>query len=128
MITRTQEDSREMRNDPAHDGEPQPAALSDALRARDAGLRFVGRINRWMIAAAVALAGGLTALTAHAFHAHAATPSTASSAGAVSTVPATSVPPSGDTVPAPAVQPPQSAPTPGVQGGPGPGPVVSGGS
>jgi DNA polymerase-3 subunit gamma/tau len=42
------------------------------VSARDAGLDTLARANRWMVAGAVALAGGASAVTWHAFRAHAA--------------------------------------------------------
>ena len=51
----------------------------DAVQARDAGLRLARRAQRWIVAVAVGTAGGLAALTAHAYHARAA-PSTVTTA------------------------------------------------
>jgi hypothetical protein len=48
------------------------AARSRRAYARDLGLDMVDRANRWLISGAVILAGGVSALTWHAFHAHAA--------------------------------------------------------
>jgi hypothetical protein len=42
------------------------------VNAREAGLDTLARANRWMVAGAVALAGGASAVTWHAFQAHAA--------------------------------------------------------
>ena len=39
-----------------------------AVQAREAGLELIRRINRWLIAAAVAATGLLSLLAAHAFH------------------------------------------------------------
>jgi hypothetical protein len=71
-----------------------------AASARDAGFALISRINRWLIAAAVAVTGFLSLVAAHAFHGH----TSASS-------------PSGITQ--------SAAPAPAS---PAPGPVVSGGS
>lgn len=38
--------------------------------ARDAGLRRISAVTRWLTGAAVALSGGLALLAAHAFHGH----------------------------------------------------------
>ncbi|HYZ82538.1 MAG TPA: hypothetical protein VE571_14775, partial [Solirubrobacteraceae bacterium] len=54
----------------------------EAVRAREAGVRLVARLNRWVVAAAVALASALSALTAHAYHARAAATSRSSAARA----------------------------------------------
>jgi hypothetical protein len=104
----------------------------EAVQARDAGVRLAARLNRWVVAAAVALASALTALTAHGYHARAATTrtsaartgeqSTGTSATASQGTPA---PATGATVPAPAPQPPASAPVPAPAAV---APVVSGGS
>lgn len=112
-----------MRSTPGQPSEPKPATLSDAVRKRDAGLGFVSRINRWMIAAAVAFAGGLSALTAHAFHAHAAT--TASS-GSVASSSASAQAPAED--PSAGLQAPTSAPAQSLPAPQPVAPVVSGGS
>src|ERR1700739_4532841 len=47
--------------------------------AREAGVEMIGRINRWLIAAAVASAGLFSLLAAHAFHGHTVTTGRASS-------------------------------------------------
>ena len=119
--------------EPAHD---RSEALGDrgAVRARDAGLRLAARLNRWVVGGAVAVAGALTALTAHSYHAHAATARTtaasatrgagASGAGATSAT----LPPAGATsAPEPdaGAQPPASVPVPAPTQV---APVVSGGS
>jgi hypothetical protein len=96
----------------------QPARRKAAL-AREAGLEFAGRANRWMIAGAVTLAAGLSALTAHAFHAHAATrPSTSQQSAQTQ--------PSGDDGTS-GLQAPSQAPST-TSPAPAPAPVVSGGS
>src|SRR5450755_3803152 len=110
-------------NAPAYVSAASPAAPRDA---RERGFALVSRVNRWMIAGAVTVAGGVTAVTAQAFHPHKAVVRTAAPA---SSSPAASQP----SVPAPldngggglqaSSQPPQSA-APAA----GPGPVVSGGS
>jgi hypothetical protein len=50
------------------------AALEPALRravmARDAGLRRISSVTRWVLAGAVALSGGLALIAAKGFHGH----------------------------------------------------------
>lgn len=41
-----------------------------AIRRRDAGRALIKRVNRWLIAGAVLLTGGVTAAAAQAFHGH----------------------------------------------------------
>ena len=41
-----------------------------ALTTRDRGFALVRRLNRWLAAGAVALAGGLSIAAANAFHGH----------------------------------------------------------
>lgn len=96
-----------------------------AVQARDAALSLVARANRWLIAAAVLVAGGLTALTAHAFHAKAATTTPQSSSALPQAALSQDNSGSGNTG---SVAPPSSAPAP-VNPAPMPvAPVVSGGS
>src|SRR6516165_5377531 len=104
---------------PKH-GSPVPRAVA----AREAGLELIRRVNRWLIAAAVAAAGMFSLFAAHAFHGHTVTrggasssSSAASSAGSQSGVPQSA---GGSGLQAPAQAP---APTPAT-----PTPVVSGGS
>jgi hypothetical protein len=57
------------------DQQPETVPLSGRRRgvdARDVGLDTLARANRWMVAGAVVLAGGASAVTWHAFQAHAA--------------------------------------------------------
>lgn len=93
------------------------------VSARDAGLALAAQANRWMISGAVILAGGLTAVTAHAFH-----PRTAPQVRSMPTV-QRAVPAQGageknrgTPLQAPSQPPAAAAPTPT------PAPVVSGGS
>src|SRR5690348_405062 len=91
--------------------------------AREAGLELIRRVNRWLIAAAVAAAGLFSLLAAHAFHGHAvATGRPSSSSSAVSPASGSGVAQSagGSGLQAPAQAP---APAPAA-----PSPVVSGGS
>ena len=104
------------------------AARHGEAHTREAGLALIKRANRWIVSAAVVLAAGISAVTAHAFHARTAVSSTVGDA-----TPSTSAPRprSGDgdgdhalrsPSQAPAAAP---APTPTVAA---PSPVVSGGS
>jgi hypothetical protein len=121
------------RGQPIHHPGEAPGQRGDAVRARDAGLRLARRVNRWAVGGAVAVAGALSALTAHAYHARAAAPrSTAVSAtrGTRATGAATSatLPPAGATSaaqPGAGPQPPASVPIPAPTQV---APVVSGGS
>ena len=101
-------------------GKPEPRAVI----ARDAGLELIRRVNRWLIAAAVAAAGMFSLLAAHAFHGH-----TVTSGGASSTSSAVSPAGSPSGAPqsagGPALQAPAQAPAPAPAA---PAPVVSGGS
>jgi len=94
------------------------------VTAREAGLELIRRINRWLIAAAVAAAGMFSLLAAHAFHGHTvaggASSSTASQAGSSSGAPLSASSAGGTGLRAPAQAP---APAPAA-----PAPVVSGGS
>ena len=50
---------------------PRPARATSArpaVRAREAGLELIRRVNRWLVAGAIAAAGILSLLAAHAFH------------------------------------------------------------
>lgn len=91
--------------------------------ARQAGLELIRRVNRWLIAAAVAAVGLFSLLAAHAFHGHTVTTGGASSsssavspAGSPSGVPQ-SVGGSGLQAPAQAPAPASAAPSPVVSGG-----------
>jgi hypothetical protein len=90
---------------------------------RNAGLELLSRINRWLIAAAVVVAGVLSLLAERAFHGH--TTSSAGSSAASSTVQPSS---SGSSVSSGSsgsgLTSSQSAPS----SAPAPAPVVSGGS
>ena len=44
-------------------------------KSRDAGLALITRINRWMIAGAVAFAGAVSLVAARSFHGHTASSS-----------------------------------------------------
>ncbi len=49
---------------------PPTTMTHSALTTRDRGFALVGRLNRWLAAGAVALAGGLSIAAANAFHGH----------------------------------------------------------
>lgn len=98
-----------------------------AITARDAGLKLASRANRWLICGAVALAGGLSALTAHAFHSRtAAAPNAAApnAAAATTAAPQSSQPSSQTPLQSPSQPPSASSQVPA----PAPAPAVSGGS
>lgn len=95
-------------------------SVSDTSRvsARDRGLVLISRLNRWMIAAAVALTGVVSIVAKESFHGRtlsqsAVSQSSSSGGGASSSTGSIQQP----------VQPPSSLPAPAV-----PAPVVSGGS
>lgn len=96
-----------------------------AVTARDAGLRLIARINRWMIAGAVALSGLISVAAARSFHGH-----TATNAGAATSQPSSSSSSSsgasGSSDGSGIQQPPQAPSSAPAQ--PAPAPVVSGGS
>lgn len=110
---------------------PQPGratAVRPAVGARDAGLELIRRVNRWLIAGAVAAAGLLSLLAANAFHGHTVTSggaasssggslSSSSSSGAASS--------SSSNAGGSGLQGPGQAPAPAPAA---PAPVVSGGS
>lgn len=104
------------------DDRPDPPA--SAISARQAGLAFVRRANRWLIAGAVAFAGALTALTAHAFHPHTAAAATGSAAPRSDSAGAATTNQSDDNPGG--VTAPQAAPLPAAPSAAPP--VVSGGS
>lgn len=107
-------------------GSARPTAdVAEAIQAREAGLGVVARANRWMVSAAVALAAGLTALTAHAFHARAATGTASAAASSASAATSSGATASSGDDSAP-LQAPAAAPQPAPQVPVAP--VVSGGS
>jgi hypothetical protein len=96
-----------------------------AVTVRDAGLALISRINRWMIAGAVALAGLISIAAANAFHGHTVkTPSAPAATGAATTT--TTQSQSSATDGGSTLQQPAQAPAP-APAAPSP-PVVSGGS
>lgn len=112
----------------AHHLGPQIARSRGRAGVRDAGLLTLRRVNHWMAASAVVLAGATSAVTWHAFRAHAAG---LAHAAALRSVP---VRHAGDDGGSPAARsgapaPPQSAPQPTQASTPAAAaPAVSGGS
>jgi hypothetical protein len=106
--------------------DPRPTGRKPAPRgaaAREAGLELIRRVNRWLIAAAVAAAGLFSLLAAHAFHGHTVTTGVASSSSSAAS-PAASRPVA-QSAGGSGLQAPAQAPAPAP---PAPSPVVSGGS
>lgn len=99
-----------------------------SINARDRGLALISRINRWMIAGAVALTGLVSLVASHSFHGRTLSSSAASSgsssgsSGSSSSAGSTSSSNS-----AGSIQQPSQAPAP-AQVPVAPAPVVSGGS
>ncbi len=102
-----------------------PASRSASVKAREAGFALIARTNRLMIGGAVILAGGVSAVTAHAFHARAATtsPPKTSAASAGRSASRHHSDDSGG-----GLQPPSQAPSSVPAPAPAPAPAVSGGS
>jgi len=113
-----------------HPGRPRTAP--PAVNSREAGLALIQRLNGWLITGAVAGAGLLSLLAAHAFHGHTVTgdlhtsslagtasPSRGSNVAGAASRPQ-STPSAGG-----ALQAPAQAPAPASSA---PAPVVSGGS
>jgi hypothetical protein len=102
---------------------------SHSLNARDAGLRLIARINRWLITGAVALTAAIALVTQHAFRAAHPAPATGNSSSGSAAAPTQSSSGGDDgsaTANGSALQAPAQAPTPAA---PAPSaPVVSGGS
>jgi hypothetical protein len=96
---------------------------SRIVTARENGLALISRINRWLIAGAVALSGAISVAAASAFHGRTRTQghqTAVTNGGAGSSQRASNTTSGGG------LQPPAQAPAP-VQA-PASGPVVSGGS
>ena len=111
-------------NDP-RGPEPSPRR---AVLARDAGLRRISKITRWLVGGALGLSGALALLAANAFHGRTVTtpahPTTPTSTAPATTTPSTTTPSTATPDPANHIQPPTQAPTPT----PATPVVVSGGS
>jgi hypothetical protein len=114
-----------MRTDSSLPSPPGAQYVTDAVVTRDAGLRLARRAQRWIAVLAVGTAGGLAALTAHAYHAKAA-PASVPRARPVVQPTDDSGATAGSTVPATPIQPPASAPA--AVASTQVAPVVSGGS
>lgn len=99
--------------------------VTDAVQARDAGLRLARRAQRLIVALAVSAASALAALAAHAYHARAA-PSTVTTASPAQRSADDGSRTPGSTVPAAPIQPPAAAPAAATSMDVAP--VVSGGS
>lgn len=95
-----------------------------AITARDAGLNLIARINRWMIAGAVALSGLISVAAARSFHGHSTTSASASQPSSSSSAGSSSAGSSSD---GSGLQQPAQAPS-SAPAQPAPAPVVSGGS
>jgi hypothetical protein len=101
-----------------------------SINARDRGVALISRINRWMIAGAVALTGVVSLVASQSFHGHTvsstsgSSSSSATGSGSSSSAGAGVVSPSnsGGSIQQPAQAP--SVPTPAIPSAP----VVSGGS
>jgi len=104
----------------------QQAASNELRRvnAREAGLALAARVNRWMISGAVILAGGLTAVTAHAFHARSAPAVKSVTSAGTRAIPTQG---SGEENNGAPLQGPSTSPA-SAASAPGPAAVVSGGS
>ena len=97
-----------------------------AAKAREAGLEMIRRVNRWLIAGAVAAAGLFSLLAAHTFHEHTVGASASSNSSAVSpSAPSSGAPQSSSSSAGSGLQAPAQAPSPAPAA---PAPVVSGGS
>ena len=69
-------------------GQPE-AATRRAVLARDAGLRRISTVTRWVIAGAVALSGALALIAANAFHGRTISNSSSSQTPVTQQAPAT---------------------------------------
>lgn len=101
------------------------------VTARDAGLALVSRINRWMIAGAIALSGVISLIAQQAFHGHTVNASNASSAASNASNAASSAAsaPSSSSSGSSSLQQPAQAPAPAPSSSSSSsGGVVSGGS
>jgi len=93
--------------------------IQPSIAARDHGLALISRLNRWLIAGAVALSGFISLVAAHAFHGRTVVGSSAS-ASAIQQSQSSSGTGGSSGLQAPS-QPPAS-------GSATPGPVITGGS
>jgi hypothetical protein len=126
MASTLREESCAMNRTAVSHQDSRPTGRKPAPRgaaAREAGLELIRRVNRWLIAAAVAAAGLFSLLAAHALHGHTVTtgrPSSSSSAVSLAASPSgvpQSAGGSGLQAPAQAPAPAPAAPSPVVSGG-----------
>ena len=109
---------------------PSPPPNRAAVRRRDAGLRRVSRLTRWLLAGALALTGAFSAIAAHSFPGTTGNRATSSagtdqsSQSSQSSQTTDSGSGQSDDDASPALQPPSSTPSAGA----GLGSVTSGGS
>jgi len=96
-----------------------------SMNARDAGLRLISRINRWLITGAVALTGMIALVTEHAFQAAHPAASAVNSSASSAVAPQPSGGDDGSSSGS-GLQQPAQAPTPAPAAPSAP--VVSGGS
>lgn len=103
---------------------------SPTVNARDAGLALVSRINRWMIAGAIALSGVISLVAQQAFHGHTVNASNASSpaSNASNTASSAASAPSSSSSGSSSLQQPAQAPAAASSSSSSSGGVVSGGS
>jgi hypothetical protein len=111
-----------MKHDAAHAPYLSGASRGSAVEVRDAGLALARRVKRGMIFGAVLLAGGVSAVTAHAFHARTAALTQAAAPAASRSASQSSDDTSGGSLQSPSQAPTAPAPAPAAA------PVVSGGS
>jgi hypothetical protein len=103
---------------------PSPPPNRAAVGRRDAGLRRVSRLTRWLLAGALALTGAFSAIAAHSFPGKTGNHATSSAGTDQSSQITDSGSGQSDDDTSPALQPPSSTPSAGA----GLGSVTSGGS
>jgi hypothetical protein len=94
---------------------PKEAAIRRAVLARDAGLRRISAVTRWLIVGVVSLSGALALIASSAFHGR--TISNSSAASSVSSPPSQVAPSSGGLSPANTTPTPTPAAPVVVSGG-----------
>jgi hypothetical protein len=112
-----------MEHDAAHTPHLSGRSPGSAVEMRDASLALVRRVKRGMMFGAVVLAGGVSAVTAHAFHARTVV---LTRPAAPAAPPSVSASHSSDGGSGAALQPPSQPPAATAPAAPAP--VVSGGS
>jgi len=93
------------------------SAASPAIERRDSGLNLVHRLNRWLVAGAVAAAGALSLIAAEAFHGRTVSHGASAGTGGGIQQPQAPSPSGAGAVGAPAPAPASSAPPVVVSGG-----------